>query len=183
MVVDTGAISTALQSFECVGDSASSRCAASNSAPVGALTHTAPTCPTRFKYKFLRAAACMPAALTAAGEGPEGSLSRVHMDGQGMLKIQHLLHIVRPHTGVARGGGGGGGGAHGGTMPSLDSLADPSPSVGASGRATSSVAWSSTAPVTFILFPQEIDLDEAGLAPEEGGGGTAVAMPGHSPEL
>ena len=131
----------------------------------------------------------MPAALTAAGEGPEGSLSRVHMDGQGMLKVQHLLQIVRPHAGGARGGGGGGGGggAHGGVTPSLDSLADPSPSVGVSGRGAGGVACSSTAPVTFILFPEEIDLDEAGLAPEEGRGGTAATMPGQpgarSPEL
>ncbi len=120
-------------------------------------------------------------ALTAGPDAhSEGSLSRVQMDEQGILKVQHLLQIARaPAAGMH---GGTAGEVHmnfvpGGTM--LESLADPSPTApgGSHGHTAGRGGGSSTTtPVTFILFPQEIDLDAAGQA-EEGDGANGGSTP------
>lgn len=171
MEVDTSRSSSTLHSFDCVGGRVSSS----------------------YKFKFLRAATCMPTALMGTSDGDKsGVASRVQMDAQGMLMVQHLLHIARPASTGGGGGGGFGGGVHhytsrptaGGTM---DSLADPSVSLPhTGGGGTDTGGGSVVVPVTFVLFPEEAaaadaqaddDAREAGPAPPAG------AAPRGSPEL
>lgn len=139
----------------------------------------------RFTYKFLRTAACMPHALTSPSGGgsgtggarealSEGSLSRVQLDGQGMLKVQHLLHLAPKGTHAAQPS----------TVfmhmqpgePTLE-VPDPTPTMpgGASGQHLAQHQRHPAAPsgmghaggggqhitlVTFILFPQEAEADD-----------------------
>ena len=142
-----------------------------------------------YKFKFLRAATCMPLALMGASDGDNSGVSRVQMDGQGMLKVQHLLHISRPAS--SGGGGGFGGGVHnvrqtaGGTM---DSLADPPASVPYTGGGSEAGGGSVIVPVTFVLFPEEAATADAQADDDAGAGGAgpsapAGAGPRGSPEL
>jgi hypothetical protein len=104
----------------------------------------------------------MPPALMGSTDGDTAGVSRVQMDGQGLLKVQHLLHIAKAASG---GGGGGGGGMYGhaharGTGPSMDSVADPpasypGPYTGGTAGGASEHSSSVLVPVTFVLFPEE----------------------------
>jgi hypothetical protein len=75
-----GGAHSALQSFDCCGERVTAA----------------------YKSKFLAQAACMPPTLIAplpardagGGGGEDASLSRVQMDGAGMLRVQHLLSLV-----------------------------------------------------------------------------------------
>ena len=144
-----------------------------------------------YKFKFLRAATCMPTTLMGASDGDSSGVSRVQMDAQGMLKVQHLLHISRPAS--SGGGGGFGGGVHntmrqttGGTM---DSLADPSASLPYTGAASEVGGGSVVVPVTFVLFPEEAAAGADAQADDDAGGAAAGpaapprAAPRGSPEL
>jgi hypothetical protein len=137
----------------------------------------------------------MPTTLMGASDGDNAGVSRVQMDAQGMLKVQHLLHISRPASSGGGGGGGGfGGGVHntmrqttGGTM---DSLADPSASLPYTGAASEVGGGSVVVPVTFVLFPEESAATGADAQADDDAGGAgagpaapARAAPRGSPEL
>ena len=132
----------------------------------------------------------MPTALMGSSDGDTSGVSRVQMDAQGMLKVQHLLHISRPASSSAPGGGGYGGGVHNVVRPTaggtMDSLADPSASVPYTGSGPDAGGGSVITPVTFVLFPEEAadaqaddDANDAGAGPA----GPAGAAPRGSPEL
>lgn len=182
VALDAGLTSPAVQSFECVGDRQSSRCVASRLVVHASQPRFDPCAShPRFTYKFLRTAACMPHALTSpAGGGSgtgrgqetlsEGSLSRVQLDGQGMLKVQHLLHLAPKGTH----------GAAPSTVymhmqpgePTLE-VPDPTPTMPSGQQYPQHQRHHAARPggghagggghitlVTFILFPQEAEADD-----------------------
>ena len=129
----------------------------------------------------------MPTALMGSTDRDHAGVSRVQMDAQGMLKVQHLLHIARPAS--SSGGGFGGGGGHntmrqtaGGTM---DSLADPQASLPYTGGLASDAGGGSVVvPVTFVLFPEEAAPDADAQADDDAGPASrAEPAPRSSPEL
>ena len=135
----------------------------------------------------------MPTALMGSSDGDHSGVSRVQMDAQGMLKVQHLLHISRGASSGGNGGGYGGGGHNatrqtaGGTM---DSLADPPVSLPYTGAASDAGGGSVVVPVTFVLFPEEAAADPqpdddvaAAAAAASGPAGSAQPAPRGSPEL
>jgi hypothetical protein len=149
-----------------------------------------------YKFKFLRAATCMPPALMGASDGDSVGLSRVAMDAQGLLKVHHLLHIAKPPASSAAHGGSH---AHGGGVRffpgsgTADSLAEPPGSYpgsfaggGSSAHGGGGGGGSLVVPVTFVLFPEDVPTDE-GAAPDgdvaAGGGSERAAASRASPEL
>ena len=118
-------------------------------------------------------------------DGDHAGVSRVQMDAQGMLKVQHLLHISRP---ASSSGGGFGGGVHntmrqtaGGTM---DSLADPPVSLPYTGGLASDAGGGSVVvPVTFVLFPEEAAAADAQADDDAGPAAHSEPAPRSSPEL
>jgi len=167
VALDTGIASPAVQSFECIAHRHSSR----------------------FAHKFLRIAACMPHALTSSTGGTsEGGLSRLQLDRQGILKIQHLLHMAgKPHGMHAAQPST----VHMHMQPGSSTLEvpDPSPTMPTGslhhhGHAAPGVAGGQPQPgggsahitlVTFVLFPQEADGDEA-VVVDDGPQDGAAAM-------
>jgi len=151
-----------LASFECVGESVSAS----------------------YKAKFLRQAACMPPSLIAAaaapgegGAGGDASLSRVQMDGHGMLRIQHLLTLAPASQRGGRGraaarqhAAGGGSAMDGSTLPD-PAATDPGAATAAYGEGGGGITF-----VTFVLFSEqqaeeedEEEGAERGEAEREGG--------------
>ena len=138
----------------------------------------------------------MPAALfESGGHGgvAEGSLSRLQLDAQGLLKVHHLLSIgkgahLHIGSGVHRGGRG-----HDHHAPSapVDTLADPEPTApggSAAGvgvfAASRELGSSTRIPVTFILRPMDVEdlplgAEMTGIDDEEGAGGEAASRQRH----
>ena len=184
--MDTSRASSTLHSFDCVGGRVASRFARDS---LHAIETRPRHCLLRvrcsYKFKFLRTATCMPTALMGSTDGDHAGVSRVQMDAQGMLKVQHLLHIARPASSSGGGfGGGGGGGVRqtaGGTM---DSLADPPASLPYTGGLASDEGGGSVVvPVTFVLFPEEKVEADAQADDDAGPASRAEPAPRSSPEL
>ena len=109
----------------------------------------------------------MPTALMGSTDGDHAGVSRVQMDAQGMLKVQHLLHIARPASSSGGGfGGGGGGGVH-----------------NTGGLASDAGGGSVVVPVTFVLFPEEKIEADAQADDDAGPASRAEPAPRSSPEL